>query len=413
MTGFSEQDFVEKLKRLSNSQQSIQTLAHWIMFHRKAYKQSVHLWDKEIKKVPAERKLIYLYLANDILQNSRKKSLDFVREFAKVLPYTLAHIYKECDQQSRNAAIRVLDIWDERHVYSQTFVDSLRKSMSGGPVATPPTDETMNSVVQIPPGYIPNSPPPQQQQQKVPETQALPFKIGKSNPIVTALAELDDSSVMDALITEKVSHISPELLSTLFIDTIDKSNLAEVARIFNEALEADKLLKNQQKLLEEELEKRSNLINLLSDYIESQENLMSIASKRLQDCNFQINNLITISDTLKDYVDNQESTQNNTTAITNSAVGANQVNEIIPRDPRKRQLLSTSSKNQGPSNKKYKVESNTNVMNNSQFVVPNQNTMTTFLPQNLLNPPSVVDIFTNTTRQDSSVLYQNNLEALQ
>jgi len=406
MTGYSEQDFVEKLKRLSNSQQSIQTLAHWIMFHRKSFKQSVHIWDREIRKVPPERKIIYLYLANDILQNSRKKSLDFVREFAKILPSTLAHIYKECDQQARNSTIRVLDIWDERHLYSQTFVDSLRKSMAGGPAAIPPTDETMNSVVQIPPGYTPNSPPPQHQPKPI-ETLPLPFKMGKSNPIVTALAELDDSSVMDALVTEKVSHISSELLSPLFIDTIDKSNPAETTRIYNEALEADKLLKNQQKLLEEELEKRNNLINLLTEYIDSQESLMSIASKRLQDCNFQINNIATITNTLKEYADNKEQ---NGMAITNGS-STNPISDIIPRDPRKRQI-SSSSKNQGIAggSKKHKVDS-TNVMNNSQFMVPNPNTMVPFLPSNLT--PSIDNIFTNTTRQDSSLLYQNNLEPLQ
>ena len=44
MTSFSESKFEEKLKTLSSSQQSIQTLALWLIHHRKHSNNVVKIW---------------------------------------------------------------------------------------------------------------------------------------------------------------------------------------------------------------------------------------------------------------------------------------------------------------------------------------------------------------------------------
>eukprot|EP01090_Pellita_catalonica_P011689 TRINITY_DN2361_c0_g1_i3.p1 TRINITY_DN2361_c0_g1~~TRINITY_DN2361_c0_g1_i3.p1 ORF type:complete len:101 (+),score=8.80 TRINITY_DN2361_c0_g1_i3:93-395(+) len=68
-------------------------LSHWIMYHRKRHKQSVNVWAEEFNKVTPKRKLIFLYLANDIVQNSRKKGIEFIHEFGKVLPQAITSSY--------------------------------------------------------------------------------------------------------------------------------------------------------------------------------------------------------------------------------------------------------------------------------------------------------------------------------
>lgn len=51
---------------------------------------------------------IQVYLANDILQNSRKKGPEFVNEFHRVLPRALKHILKHGDEKvDRNCTVLI------------------------------------------------------------------------------------------------------------------------------------------------------------------------------------------------------------------------------------------------------------------------------------------------------------------
>ena len=86
MTSFSEEALERKLKQLVNTQQSIQTLSHWIIYHRKNASRSVSLWEKLFYDLPAERKLVFVYLCNDVCQTSRRKGGEFIQAFGRVLP---------------------------------------------------------------------------------------------------------------------------------------------------------------------------------------------------------------------------------------------------------------------------------------------------------------------------------------
>lgn len=71
-------------------------------------KQVVETWDKQFHCSPREQRLAYLYLANDILQNSRRKGSEFVGEFWKVLPHALRDVIGSGDEFGRNAALRLV-----------------------------------------------------------------------------------------------------------------------------------------------------------------------------------------------------------------------------------------------------------------------------------------------------------------
>ncbi|GAB2225975.1 hypothetical protein Droror1_Dr00021756 [Drosera rotundifolia] len=114
---FNPQILVDKLTKLNNSQQSIETLSHWCIFHMNKAKQVVETWDKQFHCSPREQKLAFLYLANDILQNSRRKGAEFVGEFWRVLPEALRDVIRNGDDFGRNAALRLIHIWEERKVF--------------------------------------------------------------------------------------------------------------------------------------------------------------------------------------------------------------------------------------------------------------------------------------------------------
>lgn len=111
MTGFANQTLERKLVDLNNSQQSIQTLSLWLIHHRKHHKSIVQTWFSELKKgncllldanynhllmhhahsdgllskAKPSRRLTFMYLANDVIQNSRKKGPEFSKEIGAVL----------------------------------------------------------------------------------------------------------------------------------------------------------------------------------------------------------------------------------------------------------------------------------------------------------------------------------------
>ncbi|XP_022774223.1 UPF0400 protein C337.03-like isoform X1 [Durio zibethinus] len=116
-SSFNPQILVEKLAKLNNSQASIETLSHWCIFHMNKAKQVVETWDRQFHCSPREQRLAFLYLANDILQNSRRKGSEFVGEFWKVLPDALRDVIESGDEFGRNAALRLISIWEERKVF--------------------------------------------------------------------------------------------------------------------------------------------------------------------------------------------------------------------------------------------------------------------------------------------------------
>ncbi|XP_034707647.1 regulation of nuclear pre-mRNA domain-containing protein 2 [Vitis riparia] len=108
---------IEKLSKLNSSQQSIETLSHWCIFHMNKAKQVVETWDRQFHCSPSEQRLAFLYLANDILQNSRRKGSEFVGEFWKVLPDALRDVMENGDEFGRTAVLRLIGIWEERKVF--------------------------------------------------------------------------------------------------------------------------------------------------------------------------------------------------------------------------------------------------------------------------------------------------------
>ncbi|KAK7286616.1 hypothetical protein RJT34_21736 [Clitoria ternatea] len=114
---FDEQILAEKLLKLNNSHQSIESLSRWCISYRKRAKEIVETWDKLFNASQKEQHVSFLYLANDILQNSKRKGSEFVNEFWKVLPAALRCVYDSSDELGRNVVTRLVGIWEERKVF--------------------------------------------------------------------------------------------------------------------------------------------------------------------------------------------------------------------------------------------------------------------------------------------------------
>ncbi|XP_065001849.1 uncharacterized protein LOC135634997 [Musa acuminata AAA Group] len=131
---FNGQVLVDKLTKLNNGQQSIETLSHWCIFHRKKAKQVVETWQQQFYCAPRDQRISFLYLANDILQNSRWKGLEFIDEFWKVIPGALSDVFNNGGEIGRSTVVRLMDIWEERKVFGshgQVLKDNILGSDNG------------------------------------------------------------------------------------------------------------------------------------------------------------------------------------------------------------------------------------------------------------------------------------------
>lgn len=133
---FSEQILAEKLSKLNSTQQCIETLSHWCIFHRSKAELVVTTWDKQFHCSEMAQKVPLLYLANDILQNSKRKGNEFVTEFWKVLPAALKNLIEKGDDHAKNVISRLVDIWEERRVFGSR-AKSIKDVMLGEELPQP------------------------------------------------------------------------------------------------------------------------------------------------------------------------------------------------------------------------------------------------------------------------------------
>ncbi|KAK3014000.1 hypothetical protein RJ639_010185 [Escallonia herrerae] len=96
----------------------------------------VATWAKQFHDSEIAQKVPLLYLANDILQNSKRKGNEFVAEFWKVLPVALKDLIEKGDDHGKNVVSRLVDIWGERRVFGSRG-QSLKDVMLGEQLPQP------------------------------------------------------------------------------------------------------------------------------------------------------------------------------------------------------------------------------------------------------------------------------------
>lgn len=65
----TEEMFLEKLNKLSNTQQGIENMSSWCCFWRNDARRIVQWWEEAFSRADKTKRLTMIYLANDVLQN--------------------------------------------------------------------------------------------------------------------------------------------------------------------------------------------------------------------------------------------------------------------------------------------------------------------------------------------------------
>ncbi|XP_015229232.1 PREDICTED: regulation of nuclear pre-mRNA domain-containing protein 2-like isoform X2 [Cyprinodon variegatus] len=143
--GSFEASLEKRFRGLTNTMDSIQGLSAWCIDNKKYHSLIVRQWMKCLRKSNASHRLNLMYLANDVIQNcKRKNAINYRTAFAEVLPDAFQLVKLESDPKMIKSVERILSIWEERDVYSGTLVNDLRNILvkEESPPQTPVEQKT-------------------------------------------------------------------------------------------------------------------------------------------------------------------------------------------------------------------------------------------------------------------------------
>ncbi|CAL8290548.1 unnamed protein product [Merluccius merluccius] len=127
-TAALEASLDRRFQGVSNTMESIQGLSTWCIENKKYHSLIVRHWMKWLKKSDTNHRLNLFYLANDVIQNcKRKNAIAFRSAFAEVLP-NAAYLIK--DGKVRKSVERIFTIWEERSVYSEELIAQFKAGLN-------------------------------------------------------------------------------------------------------------------------------------------------------------------------------------------------------------------------------------------------------------------------------------------
>ncbi|XP_034617252.1 regulation of nuclear pre-mRNA domain-containing protein 1A isoform X2 [Trachemys scripta elegans] len=262
MSAFSEAALERKLSELSNSQQSVQTLSLWLIHHRKHSGLIVTVWERELRKAKPNRKLTFLYLANDVIQNSKRKGPEFTKDFAPVIVEAFKHVSSESDESCKKHLGRVLSIWEERAVYENDVLEQLRQALYGDRKARKRTFEQI----------------------KVDENncsaQSSPSDPPQTTDLIRALQELENAASGDAAVHQRIASLPVEVQDVSLLDRItDKESGEQLSKMVDDAC---MVLADYNGRLAAEIDDRKQLTRMLSDFLRCQKEVLAEKEHKLE-----------------------------------------------------------------------------------------------------------------------------------
>ncbi|XP_056157751.1 regulation of nuclear pre-mRNA domain-containing protein 2 [Lampris incognitus] len=127
-TAALEASLDRRFQGVSNTMESIQGLSSWCIENKKHHGLVVRYWMKWLKKSDTNHRLNLFYLANDVIQNcKRKNAIAFRTAFAEVLP-NAAQLVK--DGKVRKSVERIFSIWEERSVYPEELIAQFKAGLN-------------------------------------------------------------------------------------------------------------------------------------------------------------------------------------------------------------------------------------------------------------------------------------------
>jgi regulator of Ty1 transposition protein 103 len=128
---YSDEAVKAKLAALNETQDSIVSNAQWIMFHRRFAAKTASVWLNRLQEnTNASKRLNLIYLANEVVQQSRARSKqDFLLAFEPLIADATAAAYKGSSQDIQGKIRRVVEVWRQRGIFDTRIQEQVEKRL--------------------------------------------------------------------------------------------------------------------------------------------------------------------------------------------------------------------------------------------------------------------------------------------
>ncbi|KAG1650503.1 Regulation of nuclear pre-mRNA domain-containing protein 1B [Nymphon striatum] len=208
----------------------------------------------------ANKRLTFMYLANDIIQNSRKKGPEFTKEFSNVLEKAFYYVALNPDEKTQKRLHRLLDVWSDRGIYNDKHIKDFRTSVSNALKSSAQQPPKKKKEIAIEPTVL------------VSIKEELELGSPKTPPepevLIKVLEELENSASSDACVRELIANLPPEVSDLSVLENVtDSSKAKELDKKVDDALN---ILDGYNSRLTAELEDRKKSAQMLSDFIRAE-----------------------------------------------------------------------------------------------------------------------------------------------
>ncbi|KAJ5105253.1 hypothetical protein NUU61_002600 [Penicillium alfredii] len=115
-----------KLSALNETQESIVTVAQWVMFHRRHAERTAQIWLQKIRDSAPPKRLNLVYLANEVAQQSKARGKDdFLIAFSPIVVDATAAAYKGSSNDVQQKIRRVVEVWRQRNVFEAPILEAV------------------------------------------------------------------------------------------------------------------------------------------------------------------------------------------------------------------------------------------------------------------------------------------------
>lgn len=244
-----------------------------------------------------------MFLANDVIQNSKRKGPEYASEFSKVLVKAFAHIRDICsaDKKTIDSLDRILKIWDDRKVYDETEIKAYRKALTGSSTSSIGSGESTGdkkrkheeAAVLAAAAKKTKVPPKEAKSEVVVEVNGTkethvvlsPHEAFGDPPepeeLIKALQDIENSASSDVVVRQKIANLPMEYTEVSMLSKLENKDAA--LQLAERVSDAVKLLNDYNSRLCGEMEDRKRLQVMLKDFAQEQRELLSQAESRLEE----------------------------------------------------------------------------------------------------------------------------------
>ena len=207
-----------------------------------------------------------MYLANDLVQNSRKKYPEVAKEFGTVMKLVFTHLVAlNLDAKTQNSIDRLVNIWRDRQIFDKKIISDMNTVWESRAQKAPVSDE------------------PKKKKHKSTESSS---NGGGGNIDIDQTSD-DVMKFMEILNATSDLDTSEELLSSLpDMSSIFQVELSEdeSKEKLSQLSEAENQLQEQSKIIQEEIDRRLYLEKLMSNFLKAQKPIVNKKKERLKNC---------------------------------------------------------------------------------------------------------------------------------